>query len=180
MKKALLFAAVLLSACSNELKPNVELIQDMQESPAIKAQEYDEASPDHRGMRVPPENTVPQGFTPYKYGMDAEKARENKNPLAGNDSQEVMMTGLKYYETQCMVCHGARGEGGEKNNSIGEKMARKPPALTSARAKNYSDGQLYHIMTKGLGVMGPYESHIPQAYRWQVVNYIRHLQNESK
>jgi hypothetical protein len=59
-------------------------------------------------------------------------------------------------------------------------MARKPPPLISARAKAMSDGQIYHIISKGLGVMGPYESHIPQSYRWQVVNYIRHLQKESK
>jgi hypothetical protein len=30
----------------------------------------------------------------------------------------------------------------------------------------------------GQGVMGPYASHIPQKYRWQVVNYIRHLQKK--
>lgn len=178
--KKIIIAAFLLSACSGGSQPNVELVQDMQESPAIKAQEYDAGSPDHRGMRVPPENTVPQGFTPYKYGIDFEKARENKNPLAGNDSQEVMMVGLKYFETNCMVCHGSHGEGGEQNNSIGEKMARKPPPLISAKIKNYTDGQIYHIITKGVGVMGPYESHIPQAYRWQVVNYIRHLQKETK
>jgi len=28
--------------------------------------------------------------------------------------------------------------------------------------------------------MGPYASHIPQKYRWQVVNYIRHLQQTDK
>ena len=179
MKKLFLFSAVaLLTACSSEKHPNVELIQDMMDQPAIKAQEYDEGSPDHRGMRVPPENTVPQGFTPYRY--NAENAKDNKNPIAGQDSEEVLMVGMKYYETNCMVCHGMHGEGGEKDNSIGEKMARKPPSLVSARVRGFPDGQIYHIISKGVGVMGPYESHIPQAYRWQVVNYIRHLQKEAK
>lgn len=181
MKRIVLFiCSAALVSCSNEKLPNMELVQDMMESPAIKAQEFDAGSPDNRGMRVPPEHTVPQGFVPYKYGMDIEKAKENRNPLAGNMDQEVMMTGMKYYETQCMLCHGVKGQGGETGNSIGEKMARKPPSLLTDKSRAYTDGQLYHIISKGLGVMGPYESHIPQAYRWQVVNYIRYLQNEAK
>src|SRR5688500_2835035 len=118
MKKLILLSATafLMSACSSEKEPNIELIQDMMEQPSIKAQEYDAGSPDNRGMRVPPENTVPQGFTPYRYGIDAEKAKDNRNPIAGETSQEVVMAGIKYYETNCMVCHGMNGEGGETNN----------------------------------------------------------------
>lgn len=173
-------AALGISACNSSKNPNFEYDMDMMESPAIKAQEYDEGSPAHRGMRVPPENTVPQGFVPYKYGFDAEAAKENKNPLAGEMDEETLGVGIKYYETNCMLCHGMHGEGGEINNSIGEKMARKPPGLLTDRVRAMSDGQIYHIITKGLGVMGPYDSQIPQASRWQVVNYIRHLQNENK
>jgi mono/diheme cytochrome c family protein len=183
MKKyVVLLAVAAITGCTGiSNQPNIELVQDMQDQPSIKAQEYDEGSPDHRGMRVPPENTVPQGFTPYKYGLDVEKAsKENRNPLAGNESQEVMMTGMKYFETNCAVCHGFQGQGGEQGNSIGDKMARKPPPLISDKVKGYTDGHIYHIISKGVGVMGPYESHIPQAYRWQVVNYIRHLQKEAK
>ena len=175
-------AAMGLMACSEQHpEPNIELIQDMMESPAIKAQEYDETSPNHSGARVPPENTVPQGFTPYKYGVDVERAtKENHNPIAGQDSQEILMTGQKYFETNCMVCHGMHGQGGMTGNSIGEKMALKPPSLLSEKIRDYNDARIYHIISKGQGVMGPYESHIPQAYRWQVVNYIRHLQADSK
>ena len=99
-------AAIGLMACSEQHpEPNIELIQDMMESPAIKAQEYDETSPNHSGARVPPENTVPQGFIPYKYGVDVERAtKENHNPIAGQDTQEILMTGQKYFETNCWFC----------------------------------------------------------------------------
>lgn len=158
-------------------EPNVELIQDMMESPAIKAQEYDETSPNHSGMRVPPEGTQPQGFEPYKYATNIEGAAGNVNPLAGQYTEDVIKTGSKYYTIHCAICHGAKGEGGEKQ-SVAETMALKPPPLTSDKIKGWKDGQIYHVITMGQGVMGPYASHIPAKYRWQVVNYIRTLQGK--
>lgn len=173
-------AAFALSACgARGNKTNVELIQDMMESPAIKAQEYDENSPNHSGMRVPPENTAPVGFTTYKYKGDLEGASKNANPLAGNMNQEVLLVGQKYYETNCAVCHGMKGLGNPDSNVV-KQMALKPPPVVSDKIKGWTDGHLYHVITEGQGVMGPYASHVPQAYRWQVVNYIRFLQKESK
>ena len=175
-----IFIFLALPGCGKDhSKPNIELIQDMMESPAIKPQEYDETSPNHSGMRVPPEGTQPVGFTPYKYAASFENAAKNKNPLAGDFSEDTLKTGLKFYQTNCLLCHGAAGEGGDKS-SIGEKMALKPPSLLSEKINKWTDGQIYHVITMGQGVMGPYASHIPQMYRWQVVNYVRHLQKESK
>ncbi|QLY26910.1 cytochrome c [Bdellovibrio sp. KM01] len=173
-----LVAMALTSCGPRGNKPNVEIIQDMMESPAIKAQEYDENSPHHSGMRVPPEHTVPQGFEPYRYATDVEGASKNlKNPLAGKMDDETLLTGQKYYETNCAVCHGYKGEGGDKSGSVvSAKMALKPPALLTDKVKGWTDGHLYHVITMGQGVMGPYASHIPQKYRWQVVNYIRFLE----
>lgn len=177
------FAAMALSSCGPRgNKPNVEIIQDMMESEAIKAQEYDEGSPHHRGMRVPPEGTAPVGFEPYKYATDVEGAAKNlKNPLAGKMDEETLMVGQKFYETNCALCHGFKGEGGEAAKStVSAKMALKPPAVVSDKVKGWTDGHLYHVITMGQGVMGPYASHIPQKYRWQVVNYIRFLEKQSK
>ena len=76
-------AALALTSCGpSGNKPNVEIIQDMMESPALKAQEYEAEAPHHRAMRVPPEGTAPQGFEVYKYATDVEGAAKNlKNPL---------------------------------------------------------------------------------------------------
>lgn len=177
-KVALYLPFAFMLACSGGKQPNVELIQDMMDSPALKAQEYDENSPQHSAMRLPPEHTVPVGFTPYKYGMDAELAgKELKNPMAGDNSPEVLLTGQKFFETHCSVCHGLKGQGGE-STSVSKMMALKPPTIYSDKVKAWSDGRLYHVITMGQGVMGGYASHIPQKYRWQVVNYIRFLQKQ--
>lgn len=170
-------AATVFSGCGpSGNNPNVELIQDMMDSPAIKSQEYDESSPNKAGMRVPPEGTQPQGFVPYRYS-DAIAAAANQNLLAGQYTEEVLKTGTKYYTIHCAVCHGANGQGGEQQ-SVAETMTLKPPALNTDKIKGWTDGQIYHVITAGQGMMGPYAAHIPQKYRWQVVNYIRHLQGK--
>ncbi len=169
-------------ACnSRHSEPNVELIQDMMETPAIKAQEFDKTAPNNSGMRLPPDNTVPRGFEPYAYAKDFEGALNQKNPIADDLSESVLATGIKYYNTNCTVCHGVRGEGAiAAKSSVAEFMALKPPSLTSDKIKGWTDGNIYHVITMGQGVMGPYATHIPAKYRWQVVNYIRYLQKQDK
>lgn len=172
---------LVLSSCHlDKSKPNVELIQDMMETPAVKAQEYDESAPNHISARVPPEGTQPVGFTPYKYAKDYDGAVKQQNPLAGQMTEEVLKVGMRYYETHCALCHGFKGEGGLTGNTIGDKMNQKPPVLVNDKIRGWTDGQLYHVITMGQGLMGPYASHIPQKYRWQVVQYIRYLEQEAK
>lgn len=181
MKKTalILFSFLGLVGCGDKSKPNVELIQDMMETPSIKAQEYDPTAPNGISVRVPPEGTVPKGFEAYAPGSNFEAATNNKNPMAGEMTEEVLSAGIKHYNTQCMVCHGQQGEGSAKS-TVAEFMALKPPSLLSTKIRGWTDGQIYHVISMGQGVMGGYASHIPQKSRWQVVNYIRHLQKESK
>jgi mono/diheme cytochrome c family protein len=170
--------ALILSACTgHDNTTNIEIIQDMMKSPAVKAQSYDDFSEDHMGMRVPPDHTVPVGFKPYKAGFNPELAKADKNPFAGQMTDEVLLTGQKFFETNCMVCHGQHGHG---DGPVGLKMPNHPPALVSDKIRGWADGQIYQVITMGQGTMGPYASHIPQKYRWQVVNYIRHLQQTDK
>jgi mono/diheme cytochrome c family protein len=182
MKTNLLMIAAIalgLSACTGRSsQPNIELIQDMMEQPAVKAQEYDSFFEDKAGgARVPPENTQPVGFEPYPYGNDPIAAKANRNPMAGDMNPETLMVGQKYYQTQCAVCHGVHLNG---DGSVAAKYPLKIPALNTDKIKGWTDGEIYHVITQGQGVMGGYKSHIPQAYRWQVVNYIRYLQKNEK
>lgn len=176
MKSLTIFIALLaVVGCGPKgNQANIELIQDMMEQESIKPQEHDEFFKNGISSLVPPENTQPVGFTPYKYGLNVEQAaRENKNPMAGQMTMDVLLTGQKYFETNCAVCHGYKGLG---DGPVASKYPLKIPQLVSDKVKNWTDGNIYHVITMGQGTMGPYASHIPQKYRWQVVNYIRHLQ----
>lgn len=158
-------------------QPNVELIQDMMETPAIRAQEFDPWFKNNQSALVPPSNTQPVGLIPYRYDVN-QAEKELKNPMAGNVSPEVLLVGQKYYSTNCLVCHG---QGGHGDGPVSQKY---PPgmvkSLVSDQARSFSDARLYHIITAGQGVMGPYGPMIPQEYRWQIVNYVRFLQSQDK
>ena len=181
MKKAIGLMMILagLSACGPKAnEPNVELIQDMMEQPAIKAQRGDDFFKDNISSLVPPDHTQPLGFVPYKWGTDVAAAeKENKNPLAGDMSPEVLLVGQKYFNTNCMACHGQAAHG---DGPVSKKYPLPIPALTTDKIRGWPDAHIFHVITMGQGTMGPYASHVPQQYRWQVVNYVRFLQQQDK
>ena len=106
------FVAVDVGCGPKGNQPNVELIQDMMVSPALKAQRNDPFFSDEIGLRLPPANTRPIGYKPYKFSNDINGAEKDlKNPFGGDKSAAVLSLGQKYYETYCMVCHGQTGKG---------------------------------------------------------------------
>ena len=76
------------------------------------------------------------------------------------------------YDTTCVVCHGADGRG----HGYVVPPYPQPPDLTAQRVRNWSDGQIYHVITDGQGRMWSYKSQLSQMERWAVVNYVRALQ----
>lgn len=178
---SLVLITTLLGCNIDKSKPNIELVQDMMESPAIKAQEYDASSPNGIGMREPVTGTIPVGYKVENLTDLALAEKELKNPFAGDMSKDVLLTGQKFYVTNCALCHGNKGEGAvEAKLSLTEFMPLKPPAVNNDKIAGWTDAHIYFVIAKGQGLMGPYNHHIPQQYRWQVVNYIRHLQKEAK
>ncbi len=153
---------------------NIEWIQNMMDQVSIKSQDWDAKEGDKVQMRQPPAHTVARGHTPYKYASDSVGAEKQPNPLAGNNTPEILELGRKQYDVYCMVCHGEKGGG---DGSVAEKMAVKPRNLLLPESKAFSDGRIYHAITAGRGVMGSYAGQIPsEKARWAVVNYLRTLQ----
>ena len=58
----------------------------------------------------------------------------------------------------------------------GPNKVQAVPTLTSARARGYSDGRLYRIISHGFNRMWAYKSQLRPMERWAVVNYVRALQ----
>jgi len=161
----------LLTACERK-EPNIELIQDMMESPAIKAQDYDPTLPDQRANGLPPEGTIPRGFQPYTLTDSIDAERLLVNPVVGRD--DLMPRGQKLFQTYCAVCHGPTGHG---NGPIIEKWIAPIPSLVSTKIRGWKDGGIYHLIAAGRGLMGSYATQVTNVEdRWLIVNYIRHMQ----
>lgn len=181
MKNIFLTAALLffLVACNGgPNQPNIEIVQNMMVSPAVKSQGSELNDPDQVQMRMPPEGTISRGHPPYAFLNDPAGAEKQANPLAGNMSAETLTLGRKTYDIYCGLCHGDQGMG---DGRIAAKMAVKPRNLIGDEAKAYTDGRIFHAITAGKGVMGSYASQITDANRrWAVVNYVRTLQRQTK
>jgi mono/diheme cytochrome c family protein len=160
-------------------QPNIELIQDMMVHDALKPQDFEPGNVDKAASRPPPENTVPVGYKPYPYHLDAAAAAKNlKNPLGGDMGPEVLKVGRVKFETYCAVCHGYEGKG---DGPVAPKMVLAPPPVISDKIIGFNDAAIYHIITDGQGVMASYSYQIvDERDRWAIVNYVRSLQKLAK
>ena len=174
----LLFLSTIIGACQcsgGKNQTDFELFYDMLQQKHIKAQEGDENG---SLMRLPPENTRPRNRPPYPYKGDPEGANKNlKNPYANQMPPDIIAIGKRQYEKTCVLCHGPQG-GGE--GSVVPKMTVRPPSLLSLKAINLTDGQLFHIIQEGQGLMQGYHKQIrEQKHKWAVVTYVRMLQKQA-
>ncbi|MCB2153688.1 cytochrome c [bacterium] len=149
---------------------------DMHFSPAMKAQEADPFSPTGSSMRMPPEGTVPQGFEPYTI-TDAEAdelASKLQNPLPR--TWEVMKAGEKYFNIYCTPCHGETGDGMGTVITAQAGMPMPPSLFSDKLVDEWTDGRIFHVITRGQGNMPPYASRLSADRRWAVIHYVRALQ----
>jgi mono/diheme cytochrome c family protein len=176
-----LFASVFvfgLTGCGpSDGKPNVELIQDMMVQPANKAQDSLPSNPEKSSQLVPPDGTAAMNREVYLYKGNPEGAASNLKMPEVN--AEMLKLGEKHFKNYCLVCHGEKGGG--DGPVAGKFQGVKPPPLLSDKVRGMKDGQIFHIITDGQGVMGTYINHMPFSKdRWAVVAYVRKLQAENK
>jgi mono/diheme cytochrome c family protein len=93
------------------------------------------------------------------------KDHARANPLVGNS--ESVAAGAQVYREHCQQCH--------KTNAQGD--GHKRPALSSERIRGASDGDIEWFLRQGdLGHGMPSWSSLPQAQRWQLVDFLRSIQ----
>jgi mono/diheme cytochrome c family protein len=98
--------------------------------------------------------------------LDAVPARDHAraNPLAGNP--EAAAAGALVYRNHCQKCHGADAQGDGK----------KKPSLHTEGVRSATDGDLEWFLRQGDLRNGmPSWSSLPQAQRWEIIDYLRSL-----
>jgi len=84
--------------------------------------------------------------------------------------------GAAKFRVYCGVCHGSAGFGG---STVAENMGPpRPPSLRSARIATVPVGYIFGVATNGLGRMPSYAGVLSASERWDVVAYIRQLQQQ--
>lgn len=98
------------------------------------------------------------------------RAVTNPTPI----SPASLANGRKYYEINCVPCHGAAGLG----NGPAVQYGMAGINLVTDVTRNRSDGYIWGMMRNGRGIMPPY-NRIEEMDRWDVVNYVRALQGRA-
>lgn len=173
IRLALILVPLFAVGCSGgKNSPTIEMIQDMMDQISVKSQDYDHLRQEP-GNRVPPEHTVPRGYSAEKYSDPIQAENNLKSPLDMSD-EKVIAQGKYKYDIYCAVCHGTNGHAAEDSKL--KPYIPLIPALVTDKVKAFKDGRIYYIITNGQGVMGPYGPQIQNAEdRWAIVSYVRTL-----
>lgn len=105
----------------------------------------------------------------------SELVRNLENPVEAD--AESLARGELMYDRYCAVCHGPNGVSAEAP-TIDKHPLMEAFNLAYGNAPGYADGYLYGVIMVGRGNMPSYGARIPHFDRWNVVNYVRSLQEE--
>ncbi|MHB8872923.1 MAG: c-type cytochrome [Myxococcaceae bacterium] len=178
MRRVLVALALLCAfalACDTQpTLPRREFLPEM-----VDSVPYDSFAPnpntrDGKTLLEPPAGTIARGVTPFHYGStpaEAERAgRELVSPVP--QSPAALARGAAAFASYCSHCHGPAGLG---DGPVIPKFPM-PPSLTAARARALPDGRLFHIITRGQGLMPPHGAQVVPADRWKIIQHLRALQ----
>jgi len=119
--------------------------------------------------RPTPAGQLPSGEHPKPLVIpESEKQRQNPVP----NVPEAIEVGKALYGSQCVMCHGARGDG---KGDVAVSMKMKLPSFADPKVQaKRTDGELFYIMTMGHGDM-PGEKRLLDQNKWEIVRYLRTL-----
>lgn len=122
---------------------------------------------------------VPEGSIPVQGASNIPLLGAPANPVPAD--AESVKRGKGYYENTCLLCHGRKADG--KGTIAVYLTQKKPVSLLEGRPLTISDGEIFMTITDGVqgGLMPHMRENLPDAnMRWDVVNYVRSLQQASK
>ena len=135
-------------------------------------------NPNRMNMREPAPNTVKRnkfGMLPYRI----KAVPKDSIPIvtAGlvsplDSSANVLADGKLLFEMYCKHCHGPKGEGDGK-------VADKFLGVANLKGQAYlniTEGHIFHVITKGAGLMQPHGSQVSPMDRWKIARYVKSLQ----
>jgi len=94
-----------------------------------------------------------------------------KNSLS--PTLENLAHGKALFLTNCAPCHGENGTG---NGPVAHLLKDPPKNLATGQSKDLSDGYIYGVIRNGILLMPSYADAMSSSERWQVVLFVRALQ----
>jgi mono/diheme cytochrome c family protein len=176
-----MFASIVcLSGCARgctSSRPPIHINPSMDNQPKVRPQAASTFFRDGAGMREPVPGTVAIGGlkedAPFFTGKGADGQFVAAIPVPVDE--KALARGRDRYRIYCQPCHDPRGDG----KGILFQRGNVPTAsFHQEKVLKYTDGQIFDVITNGVGLMSGYRWPIPPADRWAIVAYVRVLQRE--
>jgi mono/diheme cytochrome c family protein len=156
-------------------RPPIHINPSMDDQPKVRPQAASNFFYNGASMREPVPGTVPIGGlredTAFFTGRGADGQFVATIPRPVDDA--LLERGRQRYTIYCQPCHDPRGEG----RGILFQRGNVPTAsFHQDKIRQYPDGQIFDVITNGVGLMAGYRWPIPPADRWAIVAYVRELQ----
>lgn len=164
-----------LGGCTalDDLLATVPFFSFMQESPALDPYEAPRDAPPNAVPYAAPGGVPPIARPQSTQANLLALEAEIDNPLPM--TPEVIEAGQELFLTHCAVCHGPTGDG--RGPVVGQnRLPPIVPPLATGNATTLSDEYIYGVIWVGRGLMPPYGVRVHDLERWQIVNYIRQMQ----
>jgi mono/diheme cytochrome c family protein len=173
-----LTSVVVLSGCARgctSSRPPVHLNPSMDDQPKVLPQTASDFFFNGASMREPVPGTIAIGGlkedAAFFTGKGADGQFVATVPVPQNEA--LLERGRQRYVIYCQPCHDARGEG----KGILFQRGNVPTAsFHDEKILKYPDGQIFDVMTNGMGLMPSYKWPIPPSDRWAIIAYIRELE----
>lgn len=178
---SLLLLALALAGCwrgATSSRPPLHPNPNMDNQPKYLAQSTSDFFYDGATMRPPVAGTVARGElhedSAFYTGFDDSGEPVARIPFEVDEA--LVLRGEERYAIYCAPCHHARGNG----RGILWDRAQIPSAdLHEERLVNAPDGEIFNVISNGLGLMSGYKYPIPPRDRWAIIAYVRRLQSEA-
>ncbi len=130
--------------------------------------------PQKKLLLAPDSSSVPTTGRERDTGRDA-MAKTVTNPTTPRDTAASVARGAARFKIMCLPCHGASMNG---QGPVAAKFMQAADLLGPV-VRGRSDGYLYATIRYGSVVMPPLGAQVTPAEAWDVVNYVRHMQEVS-
>jgi mono/diheme cytochrome c family protein len=177
---AIALMAVVTVGCARgctSSRPPIHINPSMDDQPKVRPQSSNSFFFDGASMRTPVPGTIALGELKedavFFTGKSADGQFVTTNPRTVDEA--VVERGRQRYTIYCAPCHDARGDG----KGILFQRGNVPTAsMHQDKILQYTDGQIFDVITNGQGLMAGYRWPIPPADRWAIVAFVRTLQKE--
>lgn len=173
-----LSAGSIMSCDRSNNQPGYDYFPDMFYSRAYETYSANPDFPDGKTLREPVEGTISLEMIPYPYAKtDNDRllaGRELRNPYPADSAN--LDRGATAYGIYCVSCHGKQADGNGLLYQTG-LYSFKPASLVNEKMKGVPDGEIYHVISVGQGIMQAHGSIIRPGDRWKIVLYVRQLQS---